>query len=312
MDECDKSGSFSDDQYSNSDRDRSDCPWSLSAGNYRCVNIKPEFSERLICEPWEIIFFGASVEGVVIVLIIGVLITSIVVCAQIIADIEIKKIETGKDEQSIRLSQLPHEVSKETVDESIAEIKRKIDEANRPVENFDVVKAVLKLNYSHGESEKIREFPAKRLGPWSISGETKSYMLSVPGNISEGEAYWCQKNVNRYYEIRSRLDDHVSGIAKTIKITHPITVAETCPETQDFLQVPCSAALVVFGGDVVTCEGNGKPRWKIKSNKTLKIWITEVSPPEDTTSAYAPSIELHSDVSVAVSRQSRAAGKLRH
>ena len=53
--------------------------------------LSPNFRSDLSANPGKLSFFGASVEGVVIVLIIGALIASIVVCAQIIADIEMKK-----------------------------------------------------------------------------------------------------------------------------------------------------------------------------------------------------------------------------
>ncbi len=238
----------------------------------------PKFRSDLAANPGRVSLFGASVEGVVIVLILVALIIAMVMCAQIISGIEYERIRAGKDELSIRITQLPSEVSKGSAEDTIAAIKDYVQKSKVPKITYDVVSEVKKLNYSDDPSKVIRGFPSGKIGPWSISGDTEEYLLSVPNNISEGEAYWCNDNIDRYYEIRSRLEDPISGTSTIIKITNPITVAATCSETQEFLQATCTVASRVFGSSVVTCDSKGQPEWRIQPNNKVPIWVTEVPP----------------------------------
>ena len=237
----------------------------------------PTFRNDLAANPGRFSLFGASVEGVVIVLILGALIVAMVVCAQIISGIESQRIRAGKGDLFIRLTQLPSEVSRKNVEDTIAAIKEVIRKSSTPKVVYDVVSEVKNLDYSDAQSKTIRGFPAARIGPWSVSSRAKEYSLSVPEHISQGKANWCEDNVGHSYELRSRLDP-TSGSATTIMITNPITVAENCSETQDFLQVTCNVASRVLGSRVVTCDSKGRPEWKVRPNKKIPVWVTEVSP----------------------------------
>lgn len=221
------------------------------------------FRQDLTAQPGKLSIFGISIEGVVIVLLVGLMIGAMLYA-----------INRYSSRPSIPLADLPISVT------DANDARQKINQlanAARDREALDIVKQVRNLKYDQPESAEIRAFPHELVGPWSV--EAEELFMTVPDDIEKNEVRACPRYKGNKFEIRSRLadDDGTSGHRVEVEVKSAITLAKDCEKHFNFIQVSCDIAQRVFSERVVTCDENNQPHWK-SGVKKLPIWLTQISP----------------------------------
>ncbi len=230
------------------------------------------FRDDVSAQPGKVSILGVSIEGVIVVLLIGMLIVALINANNKYSERVTKELESQAP--SIKLSDLPFSV--DDADQAKAKIQQLMKSAERS-RSTDVVDLVRSLEYSNNASAIIRSFPISNIGPWSILTNAEPTFFTVPSRINAGEVIGCPSQLNNFYEIRGRLsnDDGTQGQSIVVEITGLISRARNCEENFGFIQVACDIATMVLSSNVVTCDSNDQPKWKIANHK-VPIWLTRI------------------------------------
>ena len=223
------------------------------------------FRQDLIAQPGKLSIFGISVEGVVIVLLVGLMIGAMLYASNRYSSMP-----------SIALADLPISVTdandaRQKINQLVAAVKEQ--------QALDIVRLVRNLKYEQPESAEIRSFQHELVGPWAVGDKAEQLFMTVPDDINPNEVRACPRYKGKKFEIRSRLadDDGTSGQRVEVEVTAAITLAKDCEKNFNFIQVSCEIAQKVFSGRVVSCDENNQPLWKL-GRKKLPIWLTQISP----------------------------------
>lgn len=221
------------------------------------------FRQDMTAQPGKVSIFGISIEGVVIVLLVGLMIGAMLYA-----------INQYSSRPSIPLADLPMSAT------DVNDARRKINQlvnAAREQGALDIVERVRNLKYAQPESAEIRSFPHELIGPWSV--EAEELFMTVPDDIERNEVRACPRYKGKKFEIRSRMadDDGTSSHRVEVEVKSAITLAKDCEKHFNFIQVSCEIAQRVLSDRVVTCDENNQPHWK-SGVKKLPIWLTQISP----------------------------------
>ncbi len=221
------------------------------------------FRRDMTAQPGKLSIFGISIEGVVIVLLVGLMIVAMLYA-----------INKYSNMPSIPLADLPMSVT------DANDARQKINQlanAAKERETLDIIKLVRNLKHNQPESAEIRSFPQALIGPWSV--EAEELFMTVPDDIERNEVRACPRYKGKKFEIRSRMadDDGTTGQRVEVEVKSAITLAKDCEKHFNFIQVSCEIAQRVFSERIVTCDENNQPHWK-SGGKKLPVWLTQISP----------------------------------
>ncbi len=77
-----------------------------------------------------------------------------------------------------------------------------------------------------------------------------------------------------------------------VEITGLTSRARNCEKNFGFIQVACDIASMVLSENIVTCDSNDQPKWKI-SNHKVPIWLTRL--PNSSNNKFQPTASVSAD-----------------
>jgi Fe2+ transport system protein B len=120
------------------------------------------FRQDLTAQPGKLSIFGISIEGVVIVLLVGLMIGAM-----------LYSINKYSGTPSIPLADLP--ISVTDANDALQKINQ-LANAAKEREALDIIKLVRNLKYEQPESAEIRSFPQELIGPWSVGDKAEELL----------------------------------------------------------------------------------------------------------------------------------------
>ncbi|WP_062268705.1 hypothetical protein [Endozoicomonas arenosclerae] len=121
----------------------------------------------------------------------------------------------------------------------------------------------------------LRELPLKHEGPWGRFKKSETILVSIPGDVKEGEAWVCHSRINDDFELISDLkinEEPVLGKSVKVSSTKLMFPSMDCEERVSIdMQIACSDAVQLFGETVLACDEKGNARWKIEKPRELAV-----------------------------------------
>ncbi|QBB70140.1 hypothetical protein ELE36_07045 [Pseudolysobacter antarcticus] len=231
------------------------------------------FRQDLSAQPGKFQFFGASVEGVIVVLITGLLVVALLVSTNWAVATDVAYIS---ETNSILLVNLPFNPSITSPAMAKEKIRKLYEDSQKPT---DILLAVKTLNPTDSISEELRKLPIILSGPWAIDTKAKMTSLSVPSAMGKGHVNACPTYVNSKIEIRSNSPiNRATAKSVEVYVENYISQDETCESDFPFIQVSCDLANQIFSDEVVTCDRFNRPLWKKPTKDNLQpVFVTRLS-----------------------------------
>ncbi|KEQ17374.1 hypothetical protein [Endozoicomonas numazuensis] len=121
----------------------------------------------------------------------------------------------------------------------------------------------------------LRELPLKHEGPWGRFKKSETILVSIPGDVKEGEAWVCHSRINDHFELISDLkinEEPVLGKSVKVSSTKLMFPSIDCEERVSIdMQIACVNAVQLFGDSVLACDDKGNARWKIQKPRELSV-----------------------------------------
>ncbi|MGI9280039.1 MAG: hypothetical protein ACR2PX_10480 [Endozoicomonas sp.] len=171
----------------------------------------------------------------------------------------------------------------------IEDYKQKIAELNQVKERVSLLESELEgvvreenlvsyikdLSPDSELSVVLRDLPLNHEGPWGRFKKSETILVSIPGDVKEGEAWVCHSRINDQFKLISDLkinDDPVLGKSIKVNSTKLMFPSMDCEERVSIdMQIACLDAVQLFGDSLLACDDAGNARWKIEKPRELTV-----------------------------------------
>ena len=215
-----------------------------------------------------------SVEGVVIVLLCGMFLAGLLYPV-------IKEPSSGEEVENFIKSLPLNETNADEVRTRIQQIIRDLDIAEKRIEELkaeerfpleDLPTKLRMLDPQDPVSEELRKIAVENEGPWSPYSTSREILVSVPGDIDEGNANGCPVDRDKSLELISnyKRDGKVlrgqSNV--TVRVTKLMFSSSDCRKiTGQDLQLNCKDAIRLFSEEVLGCDEADNPLWRVEDRR---------------------------------------------
>lgn len=193
------------------------------------------------------LFNAVSVEGVIVVLLSGMLLAGLLY--PVWRNPEITSLRT-------RIGELEKE---------IGTLKSKDSDQPGPIENLS--EAVASLEPDSDLSSQIRGLARDQRGPWSRYSQSQDILISIPGGLVTGKALGCPELYEKDLQLISTYSPNgqaLNGEPLAVYVGGLIFAANDCRDNLQYdLKLNCTAAATLFSREVIECDDQNNPKWKV-------------------------------------------------
>ncbi len=214
---------------------------------------RPDFRRDVTAKPGRANIFNVfSVEGVIIVVVIGLLFVGMLYPLTR-HESNPQHVRGGVSNGGAKKSTLPA-VQQTT---SIQDLPRK----------------VAKLQPDSEAAQKIRELVLEEKGPWSPYPKSKEIRISVPGRLPPGKVEGCPEWHGKDLELSAKQgpmepndnDSVIIGQQVSVNVSDLMFKASDCRERLGYdLKLNCADATKLFSTKFFECDENNDPKWNEK------------------------------------------------
>ena len=210
---------------------------------------KQDFRKDVIAKQGRASLFNAvSVEGVIVVLLSGMLLAGLLYPVWRNPEITSLRARVGELEEEIKT------------------FKSKNSNQTGSIE--DLSEAVASLEPGSDLSRQIRSLVREQKGPWSRYPQSKDILISIPGGLVTGKVLGCPELYEKNLQLISTYSPNgqaLNGEPLAVRVSGLIFAASDCRDNLQYdLKLNCTDAATLFSREVLECDDQNNPRWKVR------------------------------------------------